>query len=312
MSGAAPAGAHWVGIDWGTTHRRAWYFAGGELAGRYADDQGVLACAPRFAESLRELLQRLSAPADSTVVMAGMVGSATGWQDVPYLDAGQPVTAWARQLVPVAGAARWFIVPGCCWQQGDEVDVMRGEETQLLGAWSWAPRDGWYVLPGTHSKWVQLRDGRVVQLRTCMSGELYALLSRHGTLASLMPPAAGGRADDPLVHAQAFAQGVHAAGRGGLSRELFGCRARVVTGRLRREEAGAYLSGLLLGTEWHEALAHGLPRDAAVCVIGCPALSRLHLRCAQVLGLEAVALDADAVQVAAWRALGACAMETQA
>jgi 2-dehydro-3-deoxygalactonokinase len=300
---------HWVGIDWGTTHRRAWHFAHGERVALHADDQGVLACAPRFAESLQALLQRLAAPADSTVVMAGMVGSATGWQEVPYLDAAHPVTAWSRRLVAVDGAAQCFIVPGCCWQRGDEIDVMRGEETQLLGAWVLAPNDGWYVLPGTHSKWVELRDGCVVQLRTCMSGELFALLSSHGTLAPLMRPIPG---DDPLAHPLAFEQGVRAAQRRALSRELFGCRARVVTGRLQREAAGAYLSGLLLGTEWHEALANGLPRDAAVRLIGSPALTRLHAHCAQLLGATAVTLDVDAVQTAAWRALGACSTEALA
>lgn len=302
-------GPHWVGVDWGTTHRRAWHFAHGALVTRHADDQGVLACAPRFADSLQALLQRLSAPADSTVVMAGMVGSATGWQEVPYLDAANPVTAWSQQLVAIDGTGRWFIVPGCCWQRGDEVDVMRGEETQLLGAWTLAPHDGWYVLPGTHSKWVELRGGQVVQLRTCMSGELFALLSSHGTLAPLMRPTAG---SDPLSHPRAFEQGVQAAQRRALSRELFGCRARIVTGRLRRDEAGAYLSGLLLGAEWHEALANGLPRDAVVRLIGSPELARLHAHCAQMLGATPCTLDVDAVQTAAWRALGACSTEALA
>jgi 2-dehydro-3-deoxygalactonokinase len=64
-----------------------------------------------------------------------------------------------------------------------EVDVMRGEETQLLGAMrlleagaagSAHAADGHYVLPGTHGKWVRLHAGRVVELRTYMTGELFA------------------------------------------------------------------------------------------------------------------------------------------
>lgn len=300
---------HWVGIDWGTTHRRAWYFTGGALKAHHADAQGVLACAPRFAQALQQLLAQLQAPADATVVMAGMIGSATGWQEVPYLDAGQPLHAWSRQRITVHGHPQVSIVPGCRWSEGDEVDVMRGEETQLLGAWTAAPADGWYVLPGTHSKWVELREGKIARLHTFLSGELYALLSRHGTLAPLLEASAG---TDPLQRPAAFERGVHAARRRALAHELFGCRALVVTGRLAREEAGAYLSGLLIGAEWHEALARGLLAHPVVRIVGSPVLARLHERAAGLLGLRSLVLDADAVQVAAWRSMQARAHEVPA
>jgi 2-dehydro-3-deoxygalactonokinase len=300
---------HWIGIDWGTTHRRAWYFIDGAVHARADDDQGLLAAAPHFAASLMALRQRLGAPADATVVMAGMVGSASGWQEVPYLDAGRPLSDWACHLAPVAGAPGCFIVPGCRWREpgaDGAVDVMRGEEAQLLGAWSMAAADGWTVLPGTHSKWVLLQGGTVQRLHTYLSGELHALLSGGGTLAPLLRAAAGA---DPLARPEAFAQGVQAAGQAALSRALFGLRARVVTGALDAAAAGAYLSGLLLGAEWHEAGAWGAAAsDAAapaVQLIGSPTLCRLHARCAELMGRRTVTLDIEAVQTAAWRALGA-------
>lgn len=295
----------WIGIDWGTTHRRAWYFVDGLLRARVDDDQGLLAAAPHFAGSLAALRQRLGAPADATVVMAGMVGSASGWQQVPYLEAGQPLSVWARHLVPVAGAPGCYIVPGCRWREGagdGAVDVMRGEETQLLGAWHLAPHDGWSVLPGTHSKWVLLQGGAVQRLHTYLSGELHALLSGGGTLAPLLAEGAG---TDPLARPEAFAQGVHATAQAALSRALFGLRARVVTGALEAASAGAYLSGLLLGAEWHEAGTWGLPAAQPVSLIGSPALCRLHAHCASLLGRRTVTLDIEVVQTAAWRALGA-------
>lgn len=298
-------GRAWIGIDWGTTHRRAWFFADGQLRARADDDQGLLAAAPHFAASLAALRQRLGAPATATVVMAGMVGSASGWQEVPYLDAGRPLADWAQALVPVAGAPGCFIVPGCCWRAAGAdaaVDVMRGEETQLLGAWRQDPADGWAVLPGTHSKWVQLQGGAVRRLHTYLSGELHALLSGGGTLAPLLRAGAGA---DALARPEAFAQGVQAASQAALSRALFGLRARVVTGGLEPAAAGAYLSGLLLGAEWHEAAAWGLPAGQPVRLIGNPALCRLHAHCAALLGRPTVALDIDAVQMAAWQALGA-------
>lgn len=299
------AGRAWIGIDWGTTHRRAWCFVDGVLRARADDDQGLLAAAPHFAASLAALRQRLDAPDGATVVMAGMVGSASGWQEVPYLDAGRPLADWAQALVPVAAAPGCFIVPGCCWRDAGAdaaVDVMRGEETQLLGAWRLDPADGWALLPGTHSKWVQVQGGAVRRLHTYLSGELHALLLGGGTLAPLLREAAGA---DPLARPEAFAQGVQAAGQAALGRALFGLRARVVTGALAPAAAGAYLSGLLLGAEWHEAATLGLPPARPVRLIGSPALCRLHAHCATLLGRHTVTLDIDAVQLAAWHALGA-------
>jgi len=249
-------------------------------------------------------------------VMAGMVGSAIGWQAVPYLEADTPLSALAGHLAQVAEAPparRWFIVPGYCLH-GDAgaVDVMRGEETQLFGALHLLgpdAADGCYVLPGTHSKWVRLRAGRITELRTYMTGELFALLRQHGTLASAMQTAStheragmrhDGVADDPN-----FLQGVaDAAALPVLTHALFGARARVVTGALAASAATAYVSGLLIGAEWADAQRH-LSGDEPVRVIGEPALAALHAACARHHGRRVELLDARLVQRAAWRALAA-------
>jgi 2-dehydro-3-deoxygalactonokinase len=250
---------------------------------------------------LQALLAAWPEAADVPVVMAGMVGSALGWQEVPYVDAAVPLRE--MRLVPVRDAPaghRWFIVPGIRWRDGQgHVDVMRGEETQLLGTMHLlgsSADNGAYVLPGTHSKWVQLRSGSVATLRTCMSGELFALLREKGTLSAAMKAAAA----DAEPDMQAFARGVVDAAGGVLSHTLFGARARVVTGAMKAEDAAAYVSGLLIGSEWHE---HARGGDRSVVrVIGEPALARLHLQCAELLGLRAEALDAHAVQLSAWQA----------
>jgi 2-dehydro-3-deoxygalactonokinase len=304
-----------IGIDWGTTHRRAVLVSadGGVLA-EHVDDDGALACAGRFQDSLSTLVGTLGADPAVPVVMAGMVGSAIGWQPVPYLEGDTRLDELPRRLVAVADAPpgrRWSIVPGWCLRgPGDGVDVMRGEETQLFGARRLlgAGADGCYVLPGTHAKWARVEGGRIVALHTYMSGELFALLSRHGTLASAMhaDPAAtasaGGLkhaivADDP-----AFARGVReAAGSPALSRALFGARARVVTGGLAPAAAAAYVSGLLIGAEWAEAARFG-GADEPVRVIGEPALAALHATCAAHYRRRLDILDARAVQLAAWTA----------
>lgn len=297
-----------IGIDWGTTHRRASLLASnGELLTQQHDDQGALACAGRFGESLQALLtQWPEAGDDVPVVMAGMVGSALGWQEVPYVDAATPLRQLGARLSPVRDAPagrRWAIVPGVCWRGAHgSVDVMRGEETQLLGALQMlgtAGDEGCYLLPGTHSKWVRMRGGAVASLRTCMSGELFALLRERGTLSGAMKATPADAEPDPV----AFARGVADAAEGVLSHTLFGARARVVTGAMPAEEAAAYVSGLLIGSEWHEHVHRDADTRAVVRVIGEPALARLHAQCAAQLGRKVELLDARAVQLAAWQAL---------
>jgi 2-dehydro-3-deoxygalactonokinase len=300
--------ATWLGIDWGGTHRRAWRYDGESLVARHDDSAGLLSVAPRFAASLPVLLAGLGLPAGApaTLVMAGMVGSAQGWQEAPYLDASRSLLELPQRLVrltaPGAPDNAW-IVPGVRWQgMGDAVDVMRGEETQLLGALhllgGGAHANGWYVLPGTHCKWVWLEGGRIRWLRTYLTGELFALLGERGTLAPLMQH---GRDQHDT---QAFSRGVTHAAEAAMSHALFGARARVVTGALPREAAASYVSGVLIGTEWHDLRRQpGLAADAPVRVIGAPRLAALHAACAAQLGHQVELLDVQAVQAAAWQAL---------
>ena len=166
---------------------------------------------------------------------------------------------------------------------------MRGEETQLLGA---GVRDGWVVLPGTHSKWVRLRAGRIERLSTFMTGELFALLGMHGTLRTLM---AEEGADDG-----AFVDGLQAARRRvPLTHSLFGARAQVVTGRMPATRVRAYVSGLLIGTEFVAAGDHG---DAGtVHLVASHALAGRYGAAAREFGCQAVTLDPDRVFLAALR-----------
>ena len=308
--------AAFIGIDWGTTHRRAALIgAGGALLDERADDDGALACKGRFRASLEALVAAWpGATPDLPVVMAGMVGAAIGWQAVPYLDGATALSDLPRHLVPVAEAPagrRWFIAPGWCLRgEAGAVDVMRGEETQLFGALHLLGHDaadGCYVLPGTHSKWVRLHAGRITELRTYMTGELFALLRQHGTLASAMQSAqasgAAGLRHESVADDPDFLRGVAEAARGPvLTHALFGARARVVTGAMAPNAAAAYVSGLLIGAEWADAQRLA-SRDEPVRVIGEPALAALHAVCAARFGRRMETLDARQLQLAAWRAL---------
>jgi 2-dehydro-3-deoxygalactonokinase len=289
-----------VGVDWGTTHRRGYALAAdGRCLAEHADADGMLAARGRFAESLDALLVALGAQAPQVrVLMSGMVGSANGWVQAPYLSPSVPLRDLGRHLLRVPGTARRVqIVPGLALQTENAVDVMRGEETQLLGAALLGHEEGWFLLPGTHSKWVRMTQGRVIDFATFMTGELFDLLSRQGTLAAAA--GSGGSAAD-THHPEAFAQGLHASANVALSHALFGCRARVVTGALPAEQARSYLSGLLIGAEWHELRHRGAGQlPGTVTVIGAPHLAARHAEAAASFGVHLYHLDPGAVQKAA-------------
>ena len=288
-----------VGVDWGTTHRRAYALdASGVCIDEFSDDDGAMACKGRFVAALEVALNQLQAAPD-LIVMSGMVGSALGWHEVPYVDHRVALDALPAHLFTVPDApiaARCVIVPGYCIRdQWGQPDVMRGEETQLLGALALGHHSGWFVLPGTHSKWVELEQGRILQLRTYMTGELFNLLGRHGTLA-----AAIGKAT-PVWDASAFAEGVHAAGKGALGHQLFSCRARVVCGDMPAASSQAYLSGLLIGAELQDVLRgpSGARHTNTFKLIGSPELAEHYQAAAALLDVRFEVLDAKAAFLAA-------------
>ncbi len=283
---------HVLGVDWGTTNRRAYLVdAQGKCLRRHADERGMLAERGRFAPSLQELLHTLGLAPDTRVVMSGMVGSAQGWREAPYLDTAVPLAELPRHLVPVPGTDA-AIVPGYCQREGG-IDVMRGEETQLLGALALGQGDGWVVLPGTHSKWVLLDGGRVRRLATYMTGELFASLSKDGTLSALIS------APDARDDAAAFATGLDLAReRAPLTHALFTVRASVVSGAMPAACARSFASGLLIGAEFVAAIDDGRVPDA-LSLLGSDALVARYRAAASHFGVSVSSVDPDAAYCAA-------------
>lgn len=283
-----------LGIDWGTTNRRAYLVStDGRCVRTHEDDRGMLAESGRFAASLDELLVRMEIPSDVPIVMSGMVGSAQGWQEVPYLDNAVPLNRLPAHLVPLREAPSGrsvCIVPGYC-RRGDDVDVMRGEETQLFGALVLGQPDGWLALPGTHSKWSYLEGGAIERWSTYMTGEMFAMLARGGTLSALMAT----DNDDPA----AFEQGVALARRHvPLTHALFSVRARVVSGAMPAAQARSFVSGLLIGSEFVGAHDSGLPCKA-LSLICSPTLVKHYERAAHLFGIGVSIIDPHAAYCAA-------------
>jgi 2-dehydro-3-deoxygalactonokinase len=288
-----------LGIDWGTTNRRAYVLdARGKLIRQHNDELGLLAAAGNFEGALAGLLSRLELE-QADVVMSGMVGSRSGWQEAPYLSLDQPIARLPDAMLEIETAlpnVRCRIVPGYLFTDARGTpDVMRGEETQILGALSLSPASGWFLLPGTHSKWVMIADGMVKEIVTFMTGELFALLTHHGTLASLMQ----GPSSEPV--AAAFEAGLTAAQHGGFTHAAFCCRALVVTDAMPAQHAWSYLSGLLIGAELHDVRQRMRGQPAMpVQIIGTPALAARYVDALKFLEISTTHVwQPDDVYVAA-------------
>jgi 2-dehydro-3-deoxygalactonokinase len=291
-----------LGIDWGTTNRRAYVLdSQGNVVRQHNDEMGILAVQGNFEASLQTLLSRLELE-QADVIMSGMVGSRNGWREVPYLEADYRIMDLPRAMVEVENSlsdVRCRIVPGYRFIDRHGLpDVMRGEETQVLGALVLgAQDDGRFVLPGTHSKWVAIQDGLVSDLITFMTGEMYALLGKHGTLSNLMQE----RQDSP----EAFEAGLSAAGEGGFTHMAFTCRALVVTGVMPAEHAASFLSGLLIGAELNEAGQRAVSKGnrQTVHVVGSETLEPRYRQALEHAGMPAKSWEPDQVYAAALKHL---------
>src|SRR5262249_34294509 len=211
---------------------------------------GIAALEPgTVLETLRASLERWSTAAGSDVYLCGMVGSRNGLVEVPYGRAPLGVRAWSDACHRSrAGDMTVTIAPGVQGPNFSAVpDVMRGEETQVFGAFQLNPhlQQGrrLLVLPGTHSKWVAVEEGNIVRFHTFIPGELFAVLSSHSSL--LRVPASAATAADSADSDAGFAEGLQRAARTDLPAGLFQTRSiQLVKGRSAAWGRG-FLSGLL-------------------------------------------------------------------
>lgn len=255
----------YVAVDWGTTNRRAWRVDGGQVTAEFADDVGFTSVpSGGFPAEVEGIRRRLG---DVPLLLAGMVGARGGWVPAPYLPCPVDLDALVAGLIPVEGQ-RALIVPGVSYQEGLRADVIRGEETQFVGAVDagMCGSDAIICHPGTHNKWALLEGGRLARFRTVMTGEMFSLL-KHGSLlkAWLETEASPG---------EPFAEGVAQGFEGrALTADIFTVRARVLLGSLPEYQVASFVSGLLIGADLRTGLSD-LP-DGEVVVMGRGALTRL-------------------------------------
>jgi 2-dehydro-3-deoxygalactonokinase len=289
-----------LAADWGTSNLRAWRLGpDGEIkAVKRLPAWGVAHLKPgeaahRLDEELRPMLGAEGLPA----ILCGMIGSAMGIAEARYADCPAGAVDVAQRLLRVD--PRTFIVPGLrCVRPDGFPDVIRGEETKVLGWLRLDPNrmrgDHVLCLPGTHCKWVRVKDGRIHDFLTCMTGELFALLNDKSVLKTGAQPSDAAAFEEGLAYGAASAP---------LAARLFTVRARMVgpdPGEgLDGGKAASFLSGLLIGDEVARLpQLLGLAPGSSVGLMGERVLCDLYAPALSLRGLTTHEVDAEQAVVA--------------
>ena len=283
-----------LAVDWGTSSLRTYRLdEDGRVSETRQSANGILNISHgAFANALENEAGDWIAAGESPIVMSGMIGSRQGWQEAPYVTcpAGLPEIVSAMCAVQWTAATRAihraWIAPGLrCRDESGVSDVMRGEEVQILGIIHQLGSGGHHVcLPGTHSKWALVRDGRIVSFSTHMTGEVFAVMKQHSILGRTM---AAGEFDEP-----AFIDGVaRATDPGGLLHHLFGVRSEVLAGRFTDLQSASYLSGIVIGHELRSAT----PDIERFHLVGAGELTTLYSLAGSKMNLETVVHETNAV-----------------
>ena len=245
------AKASFIGVDWGTSSFRAFLLtADGRPVDQIAEDAGIKRVSNgAFSDVLDRVVARWpNLPEGAPLIMCGMIGSAQGWHEVPYITAPEQadVSGLSQGCFRFSHQDRHIsIIPGLSLAGFDgTIDVMRGEETLYLGATAGLPEQDRYIcLPGTHSKWIDARAGRIDSFATFMTGEMFELATSHSMLAPVLEVPAE-------LDMNSFRAGLAGAEKQmGLLNQLFSVRAEIVTGRRNGLSGYSFVSGLIIGAE---------------------------------------------------------------
>lgn len=290
MEKSAMQNAAYALVDWGTSSFRLWVTdAQGQILGESRSDEGMMYCASTgFAPVLEKHLHKLEAGSDLPVMICGMAGARQGWAEAPYLSLPAALDGLADHALKLENQPRDIrILPGLAQRDALAANVMRGEETQLAGIITSLP-DGLICMPGTHSKWARLKNGAVAQFSTFMTGELFAVLSRHSILRHAVDADMSFDENTPAF-LRAVEKTIAAPAR--MTEDIFGIRASQLLGYEDASEGAAHLSGLLIGAE--AGRAKQLYGAGAIGLVASGAFGRLYQTALEKAGFTITLVDGE-------------------
>lgn len=296
--------AAWIAVDWGTSNLRLWGVAddGAIVFARDSHDGMGKLTPDQYPGVLSGLLAGTGSTA-TDILVCGMAGARQGWHEAPYLDTPANLDRLADGAVTptrVPDGLTVRILPGVCQREAGAEDVMRGEETQLLGLRALLPGfSGLVVMPGTHSKWALLDGDRLTRFASAMTGEVFEVLKthsvlRHSFVGDLDP------VDRDLGFDAGLAVGLEHPER--LTGMLFKTRAAALLSGRSPGWCAGYLSGLLIGAEIGGLRDWAGSSRTEIPLVGGSALCALYARAFARIGHATRIVDATDATLAGLKA----------
>ena len=235
------------------------------------------------------------------ILASGMLTSEFGLYPVDHILAPAGIAELHRSMVraslpDITPIPFWFI-PGVriAGESYRETDIMRGEETELVGIDACGPGCV-CVLPGSHAKVIETDgEGRIARFSTLLSGEMAAALSAHTILADAVDLAC------PTLCEEYLLRGYEDARQTGLNRTLF--KTRILKNRYgcAPEETYSYFLGAVLEGDVAEILRY----KAETVILGGRASLRkaLAVLLGKTSGCRLVTLDDETVDLSCARGM---------
>jgi 2-dehydro-3-deoxygalactonokinase len=278
-----------IALDWGTSSFRAYLLkSDGTIQETIAAPHGILAVKDAaFDETLETHIGHWDKALP--VMASGMITSRQGWVELPYVACPADLQSIAIAVHPHTSkqGRKLFFVPGISYRSPDGVpDVIRGEETQVLGASQGGTEH--FVTPGTHSKWIDVESGEIKGFSTYMTGEVFALLKNHSILGRLMTSESNNLA--------AFEQGarIGLTDPAGFLHRIFSTRTLALFNEMPNDNLSSYLSGQVIGTEIAHAIAKN-STDGQYKILATPALGEHYKKAMTIAGLNVSYGEPDVV-----------------
>ena len=174
----------WIAVDWGTTSFRAYLMLNNDVLENVETNDGMkFVQNQHFENTLVSLIEPwLDHKNKIEILASGMVGSKQGWIEAPYQKTPCDLNN-IEFISPTVKDNRFSLKIFSGISNSNESDVMRGEETQIAGFLYDNPNfNGSICLPGTHSKWVKIENGNIINFKTFMTGELFEIISKNSIL----------------------------------------------------------------------------------------------------------------------------------
>ena len=174
----------WIAVDWGTSSFRAYLIENDIVSDRIETKDGMKFIDNNsFEKTFISLIKNWLVDDQTIDVLAsGMVGARQGWVEAPYQETPCDLNN-IKFILPTINDNRIALKIFSGISQIDQPDVMRGEETQVAGFFYENPDFvGSICLPGTHTKWIKVKDRSIEKFQTFMTGELFEVISQNTVL----------------------------------------------------------------------------------------------------------------------------------